>query len=528
MPVRQVSCLPQRSVSPCLPQRPASPHYEKSSPSSEWRNWPAQLLVDGRAPARPKAPNRIRVQPPAHSPQQQPYLPQRISVQSPRPGRPHAQQFPQPQSPGPSPRQAPGSRPEAHMAQLVHLLGRPFFAELLAGPNQVCHAALAAAGALVEQAVHMGIDYRRLGQGWDHPVSRSQYRNGWHPSTTCVESRRRAQESQQHLCLAFKQVVQGRQNLKAAVVNAFLREIGAEGNEAVGRSASFAGVAAALEAELLLPLRCLNEAQSCMGHTFSGEPVPADKVQETVQAITKAVVSEPGGFAEWRYTCAVGRKQLEGLTAEQAKTWREPSSLAHAGALRTHECEKTELSLFWSTKIGGPSHGFDFEGQCLLPLLSNARNKVILLSDPALLSSPAARVHFRLLWARQASKLEPRLWLERLNYDHDLSEQEIQHEVWIAAVLSHALQKADAMQVPLSVDLALEEQLQAVVSARSQECRVLQVSETFVLRPSNGVCEASDYLNSRHDWVQLSEEDTPVRHRVLYMPGNFSGGVVQS
>lgn len=36
-----------------------------------------------------------------------------------------------------------------------------------------------------------------------------------------------------------------------------------------------------------------------------------------------------------------------------------------------------------ATKIGGPSHGFDYETQCILPLLCNARHKVILLSDPS-------------------------------------------------------------------------------------------------------------------------------------------------
>ena len=47
----------------------------------------------------------------------------------------------------------------------------------------------------------------------------------------------------------------------------------------------------------------------------------------------------------------------------------------------THEDAAGELGLFWATKIGGPSHGFDFEGQCLLPLLANARHKVVLVTD---------------------------------------------------------------------------------------------------------------------------------------------------
>ena len=44
---------------------------------------------------------------------------------------------------------------------------------------------------------------------------------------------------------------------------------------------------------------------------------------------------------------------------------------------RTRVCVRVqgELGFFWATKIGGPSHGFDLEGQCLLPLLANARHK---------------------------------------------------------------------------------------------------------------------------------------------------------
>ena len=34
------------------------------------------------------------------------------------------------------------------------------------------------------------------------------------------------------------------------------------------------------------------------------------------------------------------------------------------GTIRVHE--EDGLELFWATKIGGPSHGFDVEGQCFL------------------------------------------------------------------------------------------------------------------------------------------------------------------
>ena len=44
------------------------------------------------------------------------------------------------------------------------------------------------------------------------------------------------------------------------------------------------------------------------------------------------------------------------------------------------------------------------------------------------------------------------------------------------------------------------------------------VSDRLVLRPSNGVVEASDYLTNKHDWVQLEDEVTPPIKRAVYTP----------
>ena len=48
-------------------------------------------------------------------------------------------------------------------------------------------------------------------------------------------------------------------------------------------------------------------------------------------------------------------------------------------------------------------------------------------------------------------------------------------------------------------------------SARSRHRRLM-------LRPSNAVVEASDYLTNKHDWVQLEDEVTPPLRRALYEP----------
>jgi len=275
-------------------------------------------------------------------------------------------------------------------------------------------------------------------------------------------------------------------------------------------------VAAALKAELLLPLRSLVEGQRSMHHTYNGEPVPADAVAETVQALVASVVGLPNSYAAWRYGCPAGVEQLRGLDGRQVELWRTPTAFNHAG-LRTHEDADGELGLFWATKIGGPSHGFDFEGQCLLPLLANARSKVILVSDPAWPAYPSGRAHFKLLWAAPAAgeAPEPRLWLEALNADFDAAEV-VDADGWQAAVLSHAMAKADAMSVPLSVSFSLAGELHAAASSGST---VRKTQEQILLRPSNGVCEASDYLSARHDWVQLDEEVVQPPHpRALYIP----------
>jgi hypothetical protein len=214
-------------------------------------------------------------------------------------------------------------------------------------------------------------------------------------------------------------------------------------------------------------------------------------------------------------------QQLSGLGKVQVEMWKEATSLVYAG-LQTHEDEPGELGFFWATKIGGPSHGFDFEGQCLLPLLANARNKVILVSDPNWPAHPVGRAHFRLLWtASEATGTpEPRLWLEAVNMDFDAAGVLDQRATALLqqAALQHAVEKAEGMCVPLSVDESVIQDLVAVIpAARGPGC-VRLVQESLALRPSNGVCEASDYLSTRHDWVQMQAEVTEPSSRALYIP----------
>ena len=60
------------------------------------------------------------------------------------------------------------------------------------------------------------------------------------------------------------------------------------------------------------------------------------------------------------------------------------------------------------------------------------------------------------------------------------------------------------MGVPLSVERRLGAELSQLQGAEGGSVRYVQ--DRLLLRPSNGVVEASDYLTSKHDWVQLQDE----------------------
>mmetsp|Transcript_54390 Transcript_54390/g.158781 ORF Transcript_54390/g.158781 Transcript_54390/m.158781 type:complete len:283 (-) Transcript_54390:74-922(-) len=269
--------------------------------------------------------------------------------------------------------------------------------------------------------------------------------------------------------------------------------------------------------QLLLPLRALNECE--MRCTMTGEPLPTEELRQVVRTVTGAVLSRPGGFEDWRYGNPVGQEQLRGLSSEQLAAWREATSMGHPRGVRTHEDAPGELGLFWATKIGGPSHGFDYESQCILPLLANARHKVILVSDPKWPHHPAGRAHWRLLWsadARGKGGPEPRLWLETVNCDFDA--HGLSTDIWEVAALQHAMAKAQAMHVPLSVAPSLAEDLRRIAKGKGIKGDVRHVRERLLLRPSNALVEASDYLGSRHDWLQRAEEVTREISRALFSP----------
>ena len=63
---------------------------------------------------------------------------------------------------------------------------------------------------------------------------------------------------------------------EAELVALFCAEIG---RDCTAVEATFGAVAAVLDAELVLPLRALNEGTTSMTTTFSGHPVPREQVE---------------------------------------------------------------------------------------------------------------------------------------------------------------------------------------------------------------------------------------------------------
>lgn len=385
--------------------------------------------------------------------------------------------------------------------------------------------------ALAEQSVRMGIDYASLGLGWSHPRSRKEYRLGMHESIMAPPSQHRREESRRRLVRAVQAIVNGAVNPEDCVTSIFVSEIGLIVDSPPGDAASFKGVKAALAAELLLPLRALCEGLLLSERevlTINRLPVPRDAMRRTVHDIVSSVLSSPDGFTRWRYSNNVGQEQLRGLTRSQLEEWQRATNFRHTADLRTHEDAEGELGFFWATKIGGPSHGFDYEGHCLLPLLANARHKVLLVSDPTSAHLPSGRCHWRLVWTADRQQPEPRLWLEALHTDFGIQEQQSaeRQNSWHLAVLTHALTKANLMGTVLSVGPHYCEALRHLKMTLGLTGSIWVAQEFILLRPSNGVVEASDELSAKHDWCQGTEEVTDPGPRAVYVPCKNDGNPV--
>lgn len=364
----------------------------------------------------------------------------------------------------------------------------------------------AASAALAAQAQNAP-DYATLGSGWDHPESRVVYRGRTHRSVTHPSSAARQARSKER----WAALAAGGAEL-AAVASALLEEVGSA-DAAAAEGATAEGIEAIADAELLAPLRALHEG--ALSHTMGGSPVPEGELRAVVRDMTRAVFA--GEYKSWKYGGrgnAKGAAQLAGLTPAQLKEWTDGGAEPEEapGGIFTLETDSLD-SFFWATKIGGPSHGFDFETPCVLPITANARHKAVLVDDPRNFPHhPSGRAHLRLL--HDAEGGGPLLYLEATNVDfmHGRADR----RAFGSAVLAHVARKAQRMGVPLSAEAHLESELAGL--ARQLGGSVRRAQQRLVLRPSAAVMEASDTLTNLHDWVQKEEMTTGRLTRAVYTP----------
>lgn len=397
--------------------------------------------------------------------------------------------------------------PQASGARIGLLLGDPALGQALAAKAQQTPGAPALLGAfaLLADQASTAPDYARTGTGWHHPDSRVGYRNRAFEPDVVYTSEQRIQGTRQQL----KALAQGSLAaadfglaLEQALIPEFLRQIGVSAEVSAEWKPTAQGIELALAHELLLPLRALNESIGAMERQHGHR----EEFTEAVHSLTRAVVE--GRYDAWRAGNPNSTHQLAILDEAQKAAWNTHQvsivrANARGGQLKTKE--ETGLDVFWVTKIGGPSHGFDYGPHCLMPLLCNARTRPIVVEDSSYPHHPVARSYLRLVATPNGA---PVLYLEPLERDfiHRRIAADASTEMQ-AVIVEHALAKAQALGVPLSV----RPDLRPFLDALGREYRTDKEGR-YVLGPSAGVVEASDTLGPGHDWVQTEAQEVVAHH----------------
>lgn len=390
-------------------------------------------------------------------------------------------------------------------------LGAKLDALVTANPNNKELRANLASIAMLADEISTAPDYSKTGKGWFHPSSRRDYRQRTHDQFSRYLSADRQKEGRDSLRAELNKVAAGELSAETVLISSFMRELGLSPKELESFKPTAAGIRAALVHELFLPLRALSETRGSMN---KGNAELTPHVDRAVKNILAHVVA--GDYREWRLTNETAKKQLSGLSDAQVEGWKTGlhGESEHNGVtLKTRE--EDGLDLLWVTKIGGPSHGFDYGGECLLPLLSNARTRAILIDDPRWPHNAAARSYLRLLHTEDG---KPMLYLEPFQRDFPhrdtFENKDGINEDFYSAIMKHALAKAEAMNLPLSIG----EDYGHI--AERLGLSMTKVQDKLLLRASNGVYEASDTLSNKHDWPQMQDEITEPLRRILVSRGN--------
>lgn len=416
----------------------------------------------------------------------------------------------------------------ATLKQAAHaigeMLGQPEIGAALleagarAGDNKAFERDLGSFAMMLDQA-GSAPDYSMTRMGWHYGYSRADYRARAHTQEPFIMylAEQRLEATQDLAQGALQSVIDAKDPgsaLQSELTKRFLAEIGVHSQKAADWKPSSQGIHKLLAHEALLPLRALNETVQDMS-TPRRHPGQAKAFDKAVTDVTRSMVE--GNYKEWRTTNEASTRQLRPLHAGQRKAWlgtetHKSIDAPHGGKLTTRE--EDDVDLLWLTKIGGPSHGFDFGGHCLMPLLCNARTRAVVVEDTQWPDNPAARAYLRLLEDKEG---KPVLYLEPLQRDfphRDAFKQGDLDAFFIAALVDHAADKARQMGVPLSIDARWGSitdflELQTKPTPRPE----------MVLAASGGVIEASDTMTTLHDWVQTKDEVIrPHDPRIAYVP----------
>lgn len=419
-------------------------------------------------------------------------------------------------------------------------------------------------------------DYALIGKGWHYPETRSGYRSSHPRHASLVRSTRRQQQSVRRVdaTIAALEALEAQSDdsprVRRIIGDLLFDEAGFEPDARIrDMEWTASAIVSFVKHEAIHPLRAFRELVLNVDEvtTMSGLPLPRQAVKSAMEHVVRAIVE--GRFPQHRFDTAQeeqeegggdtsralnARRMVAGLqNLNKQERWRSsfratanvavPSS--HASPLTTGSThvvvtvrEAEDASLLWATKIGGPSHGHDYETPCILPLLSNARHKAAILEAPHLQhDDPVGRAHVRLLeWHNPPTSYESApssawlVYLEPLNIDFNVAPT-MGHADFATleyALLVYAIHRSIDIGVNIvsvgmhmsdAVDRFIGESRGVVVTAASNcagcayDVRVTRAqSVRYILTPSNGVIEASDTLSDLHDWVQDDEQlSVPMR-----------------
>ena len=285
----------------------------------------------------------------------------------------------------------------------------------------------------------------------------------------------------------------------------FVAEVGISRDLSKDWKPTFAAVTQALKDELFVPLRAINEClERSMRYGFGGyQAADMQKGKQVAAQMTQAVVE--GRFEDWRRSLPENVVQLQALSDGQRQTFFDSlRTEGEVGGKKLSTREGAGPDLFWATKTGGPSHGFDVMTRCVMALLTNLRTKVIQVEDSSF-PLVAGRAYLKLIDRPNGEK--PLLALEGVQFDFGYFGQ---RGAVVSQIFTHAAEKAKAMGLEL-IALSLDYDSVGGAFGGLQRGQRSAVIHPVVL------LEASDYMGPMHDGPVRQATRTDLRG-LIYTP----------